>query len=100
MIKSAAITRVKPAPTKEARTKKRDLKKVQAAEQKATKQVRPSAINKRVPKVVETDNSPPTREEMLQQAEAMGIKIDKRWSDAKLLKHIEDAECLIASANS
>jgi len=97
MIKSAAITRVKPAPTKEARAKKRDLKKVQAAERKATKQVRPSAINKRIQKSAVTavlfiaDNTQPTREEMLQKAETLGLKIDKRWSDATVLQKITEA---------
>jgi hypothetical protein len=92
MIKSAAIVKTKTlSPWKELRLQKRKLKKSQAAERKANKQVHPSPIGKRVapietPEVIET-----TREEMLQQAELMGLKVDKRWSDATLLKHIEES---------
>ena len=104
MIKSAAIVKTKSlAPWREVRLQKRKLKKSQAAERKATKQVRPSPIGKRVapietPEVIETpieetsvEDTAPTREEMLQQAELMGLKVDKRWSDATLLKHIEES---------
>lgn len=109
MIKSAAIVKTKSlAPWREVRLQKRKLKKSQAAERKATKQVHPSPIGKRVvlieaPEVVETpieetsveetsvEDTAPTREEMLQQAELMGLKVDKRWSDATLLKHIEES---------
>ena len=102
MIKSAAIVKIKTlAPWKEVRLQKRKLKKAQAAERKATKQIRPSPIGKRIPietpevemPVEETsvEDTPPTREEMLQQAELMGMKVDKRWSDATLLKHIEES---------
>jgi len=103
MIKSAAIIKTKTlAPWKELRLQKRKLKKSEAAERKATKQVRPSPIGKRVvevaevtmPEIVEVheiDESPVTREEMLQQAEAINLKVDKRWSDATLLKHIEES---------
>jgi hypothetical protein len=104
MIKSAAIIKTKTlAPWREVRLQKRKLKKSQAAERKATKQIRPSPIGKRVvlieaPEVVETpidetsvEDTAPTREEMLQQAELMGLKVDKRWSDATLLKHIEES---------
>ena len=108
MIKSAAIVKIKTlAPWKEVRLQKRKLKKSQAAERKATKQVRPSPIGKRVvpietPEVVETsvEDTPPTREEMLQQAELMGLKVDKRWSDATLLKHIEELEWVTQNDNS
>jgi len=106
MIKSAAIVKTKTlAPWKELRLQKRKLKKAQTAERKATKQMRPSPIGKRIvevaevvmPEVIEVpetpaDDSPVTREEMLQQAEAIGLKVDKRWSDATLLKHIEELE--------
>ena len=106
MIKSAAIIKTKAlAPWKELRLQKRKLKKAQTAERKATKQMRPSPIGKRIvevaevvtPEVIEVpetpaDDSPVTREEMLQQAEAIGLKVDKRWSDATLLKHIEELE--------
>jgi hypothetical protein len=30
------------------------------------------------------DNAPPTRSEMLQQAERIGLKVDKRWGDDRL----------------
>jgi hypothetical protein len=106
MIKSAAIIKTKTlAPWKELRLQKRKLKKSEAAERKATKQIRPSPIGKRVIEVIEVaevtmpeivevpevDESPVTREEMLQQAKAIGLKVDKRWSDATLLKHIEES---------
>jgi hypothetical protein len=105
MIKSAAIVKTKTlAPWKELRLQKRKLKKSQAAERKATKQVCPSPIGKRMPEVIEAlevietpieetsvEDTAPTREEMLQQAELMGLKVDKRWSDATLLKHIEES---------
>ena len=99
MIKSAAIVKTKTlSPWKELRLQKRKLKKSQAAERKATKQVCPSPIGKRMPEVIETpieetsvEDTAPTREEMLQQAELMGLKVDKRWSNATLLKHIEES---------
>ena len=105
MIKSAAIVKTKTlSPWKELRLQKRKLKKSQAAERKATKQVCPSPIGKRIPEVIEppeiieapleetsVEDTAPTREEMLQQAELMGLKVDKRWSDATLLKHIEES---------
>jgi hypothetical protein len=112
MIKSAAIVKTKTlAPWKELRLQKRKLKKANAAERKAIKQIRPSPINAQVIKVfdepvemlevVETvDDSPPNREEMLQQAEAIGMKVDKRWSDATLLKHIEESAWAIQNDNS
>ncbi len=37
------------------------------------------------------DDAPPTRAEMLQQAEILGIKVDKRWSDATLMAKINEA---------
>ena len=103
MIKSAAIIKTKAlAPWKELRLQKRKLKKSQAVERKASKQVRPSPIGRREVVVVSkevvevfeipVDESPATREEMLQQAEAIGLKVDKRWSDATLLKHIEELQ--------
>jgi len=104
MIKSAAIVKTKTlAPWKELRLQKRKLKKANAAERKAIKQIRPSPIGSqiKVPEVIdvveqievdEADiDSQPTREEMLQQAEVIGMKVDKRWSDATLLKHIEES---------
>jgi hypothetical protein len=112
MIKSAAIIKTKTlSPAKELRLQKRKLKKAQTIERKATKQVRPSPIDKQVsqvPDVVELieeveileDDSAVTREEMLQQAEAIGLKVDKRWSDATLLKHIEEMQWDTPSDNS
>jgi hypothetical protein len=112
MIKSAAIIKTKAlAPWKELRLQKRKLKKSQAVERKATKQVRPSPIGRREVVVVSkevvvevfeipADESPATREEMLQQAEAIGLKVDKRWSDATLLKHIEELQWATPNDNS
>ena len=111
MIKSAAIIKTKAlAPWKELRLQKRKLKKSQAAERKATKQIRPSPIGRREVVVVSevvvevfeipVDESPATREEMLQQAEAIGLKVDKRWSDATLLKHIEELQWATPNDNS
>jgi len=39
----------------------------------------------------EISNFAPTREEMLQQADKIGLKIDRRWSDAKLIDKINEA---------
>jgi hypothetical protein len=114
MIKSAAIIKTKTlSPAKELRLQKRKLKKAQTIERKATKQVRPSPIDRQVAQVpdvelieeieeIETpaDDSPVTREEMLQQAEAIGLKVDKRWSDATLLKHIEEMQWATPNDNS
>jgi hypothetical protein len=111
MIKSAAIIKSKTlSPAKELRLQKRKLKKAQTIERKATKQVRPSPIDRQVVQVpdvelieeveIPADDSAVTREEMLQQAEAIGLKVDKRWSDATLLKHIEEMQCLTQSDNS
>jgi hypothetical protein len=111
MIKSAAIIKTKTlAPWKELRLQKRKLKKTQAIERKATKQICPSPIGRRKVAVVSevvievfeipVDESPATREEMLQQAEAIGLKVDKRWSDASLLKHIEELQWATQNDNS
>jgi hypothetical protein len=37
------------------------------------------------------DNAPPTRAEMMQQAELLGLKVDRRWSDETLLAKINAA---------
>ena len=111
MIKSAAIVKVKTlAPWKEVRLQKRKLKKAQMLERKATKQVHPSPIGKREVMVVSkavvevfdipVEDSASTREEMLQQAETIGLKVDKRWSDATLLKHIEELAWATQNDNS
>lgn len=54
-----------------------------------------AAINFIEPKEVldypkEVSNSAPTREEMLQQADKIGLKVDRRWSDAKLVEKINE----------
>ena len=105
MIKSAAIVKTKTlAPWKELRLQKRKLKKSQAAKRKAIKQIRPSPIGSQIIEVPEVPNvveqievveadldSPPTREEMLQQSDKIGLVVNKHWSNATLLKHINDA---------
>ena len=114
MIKSAAILKTKTLSVgKELRLQKRKLKKAQTVERRAIKQVRPSPIGQQIVKVLDlvkpleslevvetTENSPPTRQEMLQQAEVLGLKVDKRWSDATLLKHIEESEWATKNDNS
>jgi hypothetical protein len=110
MIKSAAIVKTKIlSPRQELRLQKRKLKKLQTKERKASKQVHPSRMSSRVQQavievveVVEVpkDDSPPTRDEMLQQAETIGLKVDKRWSDANLLKHIEELQWATQNDNS
>ncbi len=105
-MKSAAIIKTKTlAPWRELRIQKRKLKKAQAIERKANKQVCPSPIGMSmidVPDAVEVivEDGPPTRDEMLQQAEAIGLKVDKRWSDATLLKHIEEVQWATQNDNS
>ena len=41
--------------------------------------------------VIPADDAPPTRAEMVEQAERLGIRVDRRWSDARLLAKINDA---------
>lgn len=91
-MKSAAIIKTKTlAPWRELRLQKRKLKKAQTIERKATKVYYPSPMGK-VQEITEViEMAPATREEMLQKAELMGLKVDKRWSDATLLKHIEES---------
>ena len=102
MIKSAAIIKTKAlAPWKELRLEKRRLKKAQTIERKAIKQVCPTPIGRREPKVeAPVDNGPATRNEMMQQAKVIGLKVDKRWSDATLLKHIEESAWATKNDNS
>ena len=40
---------------------------------------------------VKDESSEPTRDEMVQKAEDLGIKVDGRWSDKKLMSAIEEA---------
>lgn len=37
------------------------------------------------------DEAPPTRDEMLEQADKLGIKVDQRWSDKTLMDKINAA---------
>ena len=95
MIKSAAIVKNKTlAPWRELRLQKRKLKKAQAIERKQMKQIRPSPIG--TVEVVEDievvdDIAKPTRDEMLEQADKISLKVDKRWSDETLLNRINQA---------
>jgi hypothetical protein len=38
-----------------------------------------------------SDDEPPTRDEMLAQAEKLGIDVDKRWGDKRLMAEITKA---------
>ena len=94
MIKSAAIIKNKTlAPWRELRLQKRKLKKEQAIERKLNKVCYPSPIG--AVEVVENieivDNDKPTRDEMLEQAVKISLKVDKRWSDETLLNRINQA---------
>jgi len=92
MIRSAAITKDKTlAPWRELRLQKRKLKKAQALERKQNKRVTPTPIGLYLVPSVEATETLPTREEMLQQAEVIGLKVDKRWSGATLLNKINNA---------
>jgi len=92
MIKSAAITKVKTiSPWQKVRLEKRKVRKQQAIERKLIKQVHPSPIGQSIEvyaepiKEVIKDIS---REEMVQQADKIGLVIDKRWKDSTLLNRI------------
>jgi hypothetical protein len=92
MIKSAAITKVKTiSPWQKVRLEKRKIRKQQAIERKLIKQVHPSPIGQSVYaepiKEVIKDIS---REEMMQQADKIGLVIDKRWKDSTLLNRINE----------
>ena len=41
--------------------------------------------------VIPADDEPPTRAEMLEQAAKHGLKVDRRWSDARLMEKISEA---------
>jgi hypothetical protein len=43
------------------------------------------------PKPMPADDAPPTRAEMMQQADLLGIKVDRRWSDETLMAKINAA---------
>jgi len=94
MIKSAAITKVKNiSPWQKVRLEKRKVRKQQAIERKLIKQVHPSPIGQSIEvyaepiKEVIKDIS---REEMVQQADKIGLVIDKRWKDSTLLNRINE----------
>jgi hypothetical protein len=94
MIKSAAITKVKNiSPWQKVRLEKRKVRKQQAIERKMIKQVHPSPIGQSIEvyaepiKEVIKDIS---REEMVQQADKIGLVIDKRWKDSTLLNRINE----------
>lgn len=86
-MKSAAIIKTKTlAPWRELRLQKRKHKKAQAIERKAMKVYYPSPMGTGVEVAEE-----PTRDEMLEQADKIGLKVDKRWSTATLLNKINEA---------
>ena len=49
----------------------------------------PKAAAKPVFEPVPSEDAPPTREEMLRKAWQLGVKVDGRWSDKRLLDEIE-----------
>ena len=57
-----------------------------------------AAINPPKPEPVEAvaDDAPPSREEMLEQAARIGLKVDRRWGDetllAAIIKHMKQQE--------
>lgn len=74
------------------RSQKKDAKrrmafKIAKTQARAAKIARDAGLPPELP----ADNAPPTRVEMMQQAEILGIKADKRWSDATLLGKINAA---------
>jgi len=95
MIRSAAIIKDKAlSPAKELRQQKRRLKKQEAIERKATKVHRPSPIGyvkEVINEVPDIELNELTREEMLQQSDKIGLVVNKHWSNATLLKHINEA---------
>jgi rRNA maturation endonuclease Nob1 len=95
MIRSAAIIKDKAlSPAKELRQQKRRLKKQEAIERKATKVHRPSPIGyvkEVINEVPDIELNELTREEMLQQSDKIGLVVNKHWSNATLLKQINEA---------
>lgn len=94
MIKSAAITKIKTiSPWQKVRLEKRKVRKQQAIERKLIKQVHPSPIGQSIEVYSEVIKEPikeVTREEMVQQADKIGLVIDKRWKDSTLLNRINE----------
>ena len=95
MIKSNAIIKVKSlSPAKELRQQKRRLKKTATTERRANKVCCPTPIGyvkEVLNEVPDIELNELTRDEMLQQSDKIGLVIDKRWSNATLLKHINEA---------
>ena len=88
MIKSAAITKIKTiSPWQKVRLEKRKVRKQQAIERKLIKQVHPSPIGQSIEVYAEPVKEV-SREEMMQQADKIGLVIDKRWKDSTLLNRI------------
>ena len=94
MIKSAAITKIKTiSPWQKVRLEKRKVRKQQAIERKLIKQVHPSPIGQSIEVYQEVIKEPikeVSREEMVQQADKIGLVIDKRWKDSTLLNRINE----------
>jgi hypothetical protein len=94
MIKSAAITKVKTiSPWQKVRLEKRKVRKQQAIERKLIKQVHPSPIGHSIEVYQEVIKEPIkeiSREEMVQQADKIGLVIDKRWKNSTLLNRINE----------
>jgi len=94
MIKSAAITKVKTiSPWQKVRLEKRKIRKQQAIERKLNKQVHPSPIGQSIEVYQEVIKEPIkeiSREEMMQQADKIGLVIDKRWKNSTLLNRINE----------
>lgn len=94
MIKSAAITKVKTiSPWQKVRLEKRKVRKQQAIERKLIKQVHPSPIGQSIEVYQEVIKEPIkeiSREEMVQQADKIGLVIDKRWKNSTLLNRINE----------
>ena len=94
MIKSAAITKVKTiSPWQKVRLEKRKVRKQQAIERKLIKQVHPSPIGQSIEVYQEVVKEPikeVSREEMVQQADKIGLVIDKRWKNSTLLNRINE----------
>jgi hypothetical protein len=95
MIRSAAIIKDKAlSPAKELRLQKKRLKKQETIERRATKVHRPSPIGyvkEVINEVPDIELNELTREEMLQQSDKIGLTVNKHWSNATLLKHINEA---------
>ena len=91
MIKSAAIQKVKTlAKWRESRLQKKRLKKAETEARRDGKKYHPSSINAVIEAPVElTDDAPPTREELEAKAAELGIVMNKRTSNKKLLSLIE-----------